>query len=198
MKIKHLKNGKKLTMPTKYKRSSQLSHQDKMQIYNEVQSNRYYKTEVARKHNLSIYTLNVVVQEIHDLIRYKIYGEPPKKPKFCNLCGGKVRFNRCDREKSRSGFVYYCTQCHAWVSTSPRNPREALGELANKEMRKRRRDLHQWFDKLWRNKAEREMYYDRLAVALGKNECHFSQMSMAELDKAEQIVKKWWLEKYDI
>ena len=184
-------------MPTKKIISSQLSHQEKMQIYNEYHSGNYNYSQLSKKHNITIYTLKVVEKEIYDLIRYTLYGEPPRHPKTCNLCGGKVRFNRCDKEKSRSGFVYYCTQCHAWVSTSPRNPREALGELAHKEMRKRRRDLHQWFDKLWQNRVEREMYYDKLAVALGKKECHFSQMSMEELDKAEAIVKKWWLEKYD-
>ena len=182
---------------TKHVRCNQLSHQDKMQIYNEYHSGEYTYTQISKNHNITIYTLKVIEKEIRDLIRYKIYGEPPKHPKTCNICGGKVKFNRCDMKKSRSGFVYYCTQCYAWVGTSPRFPREALGELANKEMRKRRRDLHLWFDKLWHGKDEREMYYDKLAVALGKSDCHFSQMSMAELDKAEEIVKKWWLEKYD-
>ena len=192
-----MKNGKTQMASTKYKRLNQLTHEEKMEIYNLVNTGLYFKKEIGKKFNITGEMVNKVVKEIHDLIRYKIYGEPPKQPKFCNLCGGKVRFNRYDREKSRSGFVYYCTQCHAWVSTSPRNPREALGELANKEMRKRRRELHQWFDKLWKGHSEREMYYDKLAAELGKSECHFSQMSMKELEKAEKIVKKWWLEKYD-
>ena len=177
---------------------NKIPHPKKMQIYNEFHSGSYHYTDLAKKHKLSVYMVKQVINEINDLIRYKIYGEPPKQPKVCNICGGKVKFNRCDREKSRSGFVYYCTNCYAWVSTSPKYPRQALGELANKDMRKRRYDLHQWFDKLWSNKKEREYYYDKLAIVLGKSECHFSQMTMEELDKAEKIVKKWWLEKYDI
>lgn len=179
------------------KRCSQLSHQEKMSIYNDIESNCFYLTEIEKKHDISYHTLKKIHQEIHELIRYKIFGEPPKQPKVCNICGGKVKLNRCNKDQSRSGFVYYCTNCFAWVSTSPRNPKEALGELANKETRKRRRDLHQWFDKLWENKTERECYYDKLAKELGKEQCHFAQMSNEELDKAEKIVKKWWLEKYD-
>lgn len=184
-------------MPTKNKRYLTLTHPEKMSIYNDVRSESYYLKEICEKHRISIYTLKKVKTEIHQLIRYKLYGEVPKFPTHCNICGGKVKFNRCDKFKSRSGFVYYCTQCHAWVGTSPAKPTEALGELANKEMRKKRRDLHEWFDKLWVNRADREKYYDKLAVALGKSECHFSQMSMEELEKAKKIVKKWWLEKYD-
>lgn len=186
-----------MTTTSKKRRSSQLTHQEKMQIYNEVNSSEYYLTEISEKFNISIYTIKKVFKEIHELIRYKIYGEPPKQPTVCNICGGKVKLNRCNKQKSRSGFVYYCTKCYAWVGTSPRNPMEALGELAGKDIRHKRRELHQWFDKLWNNRNEREMYYDKLAVELGKSECHFSQMTMEELEKAEKIVKKWWIEKYD-
>ena len=192
-----MKNGKKQTMPIKHRRNTELDHQERMQIYNEVNSTLFSKAEVARKHNISNYTLKVVYEDIYSLIRYKVYGEPPKHPKKCNICGGRVRFNRCDIHKSRSGFVYYCTKCYAWVATSPRNKKDALGELADTYTRKRRRDLHQWFDKLWENSEEREYYYNKLAVALGKSECHFAQMTLKELDQAESIVKKWWLEKYD-
>lgn len=145
-----------------------------------------------------MWTLKVVEKEIHDLIQYKLYGIPPKRPKVCNICGGKVKFNRADKNKSKSGFVYYCTQCHAWVGTHPKSVWDALGELANHDMRQKRWEIHKWFDKLWRNHEERDMYYNKLAVALGKSECHFSQMTMEELEKAETIVKKWWREKYDI
>ena len=184
-------------MLNKRKRYTTLTHQEKMAIYNDIKSDIYYQKEICERHNISVYTLKNVEKEIYQLIRYKLYGEVPKFPTECNVCGGKVKFNACSKDKSRSGFVYYCTNCHAWVGTSPRFPKEALGELANKDIRKKRRDLHVWFDKLWKNHDEREKYYNRLAKELGKTECHFSQMSMEELEKAEKIVKKWWMEKYD-
>lgn len=178
-------------------RYSVLPTEEKMSIYNDIQSGSYSLAEVCRKHEISLYTLKKVKMEIYQLIRYKLYGEVPKFPVQCNICGGKVKFNRSSKDKSKSGFVYYCSNCYAWVGTNPKRPKEALGELANRDTRKRRRDLHIWFDNLWSNHSERAMYYDKLAVALGKSECHFSQMTMEELDRAEQIVKKWWLEKYD-
>ena len=65
---------------------------------------------------------------------------------------------------------------------------------------KKKNEVHQWFDKLWRNHNERDQYYIRLAGELGLTyeECHFSLMNEEQLDKALKIVKKWWMEKYDI
>lgn len=174
---------------------TKLTHQQRMSIYNEVKSDLFLKKEIKVKHNISDYTLNKTVREIEKLIQYKLYGVVPKEPTECNICGGKVKFNKCS--KSKSGFAYYCTNCHAWVGTSTKNPREALGELGNHETRTLRRELHTWFDKLWRNREERAMYYDKLAVALNKSECHFSQMTTEELKKSLELVKKWWFEKYD-
>ena len=49
------------------------------------------------------------------------------KPKKCNLCGGQAIFNRASKDKSVSGFVYYCTNCHAWVGTYPHQKEIAYG-----------------------------------------------------------------------
>ena len=64
----------------------------------------------------------------------------------------------------------------------------------------KRNEVHQWFDKLWKNHKERDEYYIRLGKQLNLNydECHFSLMNEEQLDKALAIVKKWWWEKYDI
>lgn len=184
-------------MSIKKRRYLTLNHEEKIDIHNDYQGGHYYLKELCEKYNITPYTIKKVYEEIHQEIRYKEHGEVPKHPVKCNLCGGKVIFNKCNKEQSRSGFVYYCTECHAWVGTSPQNPTEALGELANTEVRRKRRELHQWFDKLWKNHEEREKYYDKLANALGKSECHFAQMSMEELEQAEKIIKKWWFEKFD-
>lgn len=182
------------------RKSKDLTDQEKMQIYNEVQSCLLFRREIAEMHDISLWTIRVVVNEIQELINVKIKGIVPKRPTLCPLCGGKVKLNRCDKKKSRSGFVYYCTRCYAWVGTSTRNPLDALGQLAGKEIRKKRRDLHKWFDKLWSNHSERETYYCRLAKALNidRDSCHFALMSMEQLEQAEKIVKEWWIEKYDI
>ena len=122
------------------------------------------------------------------------------KPTKCNLCGGVVIYNKADKGKSLSGFVYYCTQCHAWVGTYPHDKEIAYGPLANFDTRKQRAEIHDWFDKLWKNHDERDMYYGKLAQELGieKEQCHFGMMESEMLEKALKIVKKWWFEKYDI
>lgn len=121
------------------------------------------------------------------------------KPTKCNLCGGKVIYNKADTYKSVSGFVYYCTECHAWVGTYPHDKEIAYGPLANFDTRKKRAEIHDWFDKLWRNHDEREIMYQKLANELGieRENCHFGMMESEMLDKAIVIIKKWWFEKYD-
>ena len=61
-------------------------------------------------------------------------------------------------------------------------------------------ELHRWFDKLWRNHSERQVMYQRLAneLQIDPNDCHFSTLTKEQLDIALKVVKKWWLEKYDI
>lgn len=188
-----LKKKMKHTRETRL--ASQLKHQEQMQVYNEVKSGKKYYTEIAREHSITVYSVKKIVQEIQELIDYKIKGIPPKHPKVCNVCGGKVEYKR--NHKAKSGYVYCCKKCGAWVGTHTINPRVALGELALVDVRRKRRELHLWFDNLWRDKKERKKYYDRLAKELKKDECHFSQMSMEELEYAEKIVRKWWLEKFD-
>lgn len=121
------------------------------------------------------------------------------KPNSCNLCGGKVVLIYVGKEHSRSGYIYKCEGCGASVGTSVRNHLESLGTLATLETKKKRREAHLWFDKLWTTRKEREQLYHLLAQALGipREECHFGTMSDELLDKAIEIIKKWWLEKYD-
>ena len=68
------------------------------------------------------------------------------------------------------------------------------------ELYDKKNEAHKWFDKLWRNHEERDIYYQRLANELGLpyESCHFSLMTMEQLDKAIPLIKKWWFEKYDI
>lgn len=121
------------------------------------------------------------------------------KPTKCNLCGGVVIYNRADKLKSLSGFVYYCTNCHAWVGTYPHDKEIAYGPLGDFETRKKRAEIHDWFDKLWLNHEERQKCYQELASKLGieVDECHFGRFDSDMLDKAFVIVKQMWREKFD-
>lgn len=128
------------------------------------------------------------------------------RPKTCNICGGKVEyvalkriFGQYLKYGSGSGYCYHCTQCDAIVGTHKSNPLEAYGLLADSKTRKLRQENHALFDKLWRNKAERIECYNKLADEMGipHEECHFGNFNYNQLIKANAILLKWWLEKYD-
>lgn len=123
-----------------------------------------------------------------------------EKPTICNLCGGEVKLIYVGKKHSNSGYIYKCRSCGASTNTQTNNHTIALGTLANEETKKLRHDCHLWFDKLWRNRDDREIWYDRLADYLGidRQDCHFGAMEKDMLLKALDIIKKWWLERYDI
>jgi hypothetical protein len=74
-----------------------------------------------------------------------------------------------------------------------------MGTLANKETGEMRIKVHRLFDKFWKNNKERHECYQKLAKELGleESESHIGMMNMEILLKAEQILLKWWREKYD-
>lgn len=123
------------------------------------------------------------------------------KPKNCNLCGGKVKLLYLGKgEKCPSGYIYKCMNCGARVSTYPKTPDVAMGLLSNKETGEMRIKVHRLFDKLWKTKYERNQLYEKLAqeLEITLEQCHFGLMEMDMLEKVEQILLKWWREKYDI
>ena len=63
----------------------------------------------------------------------------------------------------------------------------------------KKNEAHTWFDKLWRNHEERDYYYHRLSKDMGieYESCHFSTMSVEQIDQALVLIKKYWFEKYD-
>lgn len=98
-----------------------------------------------------------------------------------------------------SGRIYYCTRCHAYVGTHKPRPREALGILANPEMRALKSQCHTLFDPLWKCKPtqkecfkERKAAYRWLAEKMGipRQECHFGYFNMDRLQQAYQILKE--------
>lgn len=120
-------------------------------------------------------------------------GHPTK----CPICGGKVSYLKS--AKYKSGYMYSCDNCHAQVGTSPSDKQVAMGVLANSETRKKRLEVHRLFDRFWRGNTTRKKNYSKLAEELGISEecCHFAYMDLETLKRAEQILLKWWLEKYD-
>ena len=122
-------------------------------------------------------------------------------PTSCNLCGGQVEYISNARIYGRqygSGYCYCCTSCGAYVGTHKPRPREAMGILANAEMREWKKKCHALFDPFWQQAKKgrqilRKNLYIRLAGEMGIDvpDCHFGYFNMEQLKRAYKILKKW-------
>lgn len=122
-----------------------------------------------------------------------MYAIKKIRPTVCNICGGKVEYTSnavIYGKPYGSGYCYHCKNCGAYVGTHKVAPREALGILANAEMRQAKMKCHDIFDKLWNNSKQRNKLYERLAERLGIDveECHFGYFDMDMLNKAYKIL----------
>ena len=95
--------------------------------------------------------------------------------------------------------MYSCDNCHAQVGTHTINNDIAMGTLADSETRAMRIKVHNLLDRFWRSNNGRGRAYQKLADELGidRSECHISYMDLETLKQVEQILLKWWREKYD-
>lgn len=112
-------------------------------------------------------------------------------PTVCNICGGKVIYTKNSIVYGRelgSGYCYYCEQCGAYVGTHKPRPKEALGILADKEMRELKIKAHSLFDKLQGTKTHK---YKWLAKQMNimESQCHFGYMDKEQLLKAIKVLE---------
>ena len=117
-------------------------------------------------------------------------------PTKCNLCGGEVVYQSNSLiygKEYGSGKCYFCLQCGAYVGTHKPRPKEALGILANREMRHMKSLCHDVFDRMWNDSVERTELYIELANALNipVEECHFGYFNLSMLNKAYAILRRW-------
>lgn len=122
-------------------------------------------------------------------------------PAKCNLCNGKVIYtSNADvyGKEYGSGKCYLCLSCRAYVGTHQPRPREALGLLADANMRKGKMMCHDIFDSKWRGlkkkrrkKVRQEMYW-WLSRQLGIDidDCHFGHFDIATLHQAYRALLK--------
>lgn len=122
-------------------------------------------------------------------------------PTKCNICQGRVIYTSNATIYGRqygSGYCYYCTECGAYVGTHEPRPKEAMGLLADREMREMKIKCHELFDSFWktlktgRGKMRRSLY-QRLAnqMHLSIGDCHFGYFGSEELNIAYIILQSW-------
>ena len=133
------------------------------------------------------------------------------KPTKCNLCGGKVILIKNDKIYDKiygSGYCYYCECCGAYVGTNKNKPDEALGILANGDMRKWKQYCHRKFDVLWKGRKEfwhRGKVYKQIKPKMSRSkaymwlskvldipsqDCHFGYFTLNQLKRAYAIMKQ--------
>ena len=129
-----------------------------------------------------------------------------KYPKKCNLCGGNVKYTSNAEVYGKeygSGKCYLCEQCGAYVGTHKPRPKEALGLLADEQMRKGKMICHALFDSLWKGKKnagkKRVKLYKWLSeqMELPLELTHFGYMDLEQLRKAYKIIKAFKEEQDD-
>jgi hypothetical protein len=87
-------------------------------------------------------------------------------------------------------------KCRAYVGTHKPHPKEALGILADKDMREWKKKCHSLFDTLWeefkgkKRHTVRNQWYCWLAKELGISRagCHFGHFDLPMLKKAHDIL----------
>lgn len=89
------------------------------------------------------------------------------------------------RRYGKSYMCYYCRDCDAYVGCH-QNSRTPLGTMANKELRKKRMEVHAVLDPIWKSgKRSRKKVYRMLRDAFGE-EVHVGE---ADLERCDEIIK---------
>ena len=122
-----------------------------------------------------------------------------KRPSICPFCNGKIRYTSNAEIYGReygNGKYYLCKSCDAYVGVH-NGTNIALGVMANKEMRKLKKQCHSIFDKLWKDNKERNGLYYKLSkiMNIDRNHCHFGHFDTDELKRALEILKSGELKK---
>ena len=72
--------------------------------------------------------------------------------KICPYCGKDTEFMDSSIVYGKSyGMIYICRTCNAYVGVH-KGTDQALGRLANKQLRVLKHEAHEYFDKIWRFK----------------------------------------------
>jgi hypothetical protein len=115
-------------------------------------------------------------------------------PTTCPYCSSKVIYTNNKEVYGRkfgNGKCYKCTNCDSYVGVH-NGTNIPLGRLANRELRKLKKDAHALFDPQWKNgNKKREHAYRDLAKKLGipTKECHFGWFDKPMLEKAISILQ---------
>lgn len=90
------------------------------------------------------------------------------------------------------GMIYHCQPCHAWVGVH-KGTSQALGRLANGELRKAKNEAHKAFDIIWsQNYMTRTEAYEWLSdeLDIDPEYCHIGMFNVATCKKVTEASGK--------
>ena len=120
--------------------------------------------------------------------------------KICPYCGKDTEFMDSSIVYGKSyGMIYICRTCNAYVGVH-KGTDQALGRLANKQLRVLKHEAHEYFDKIWRFKLmKRTEAYTWLSSVLELPE-EYTHIGMFSEKTCRQViyVSKQLLQKYGI
>lgn len=104
--------------------------------------------------------------------------------------------------RSFGGMCYWCRSCRAYVGCHKSRPDEALGRLANAELRAAKVLAHQYFDNLWQRRIDSETTkghargkaykWLREQMQIEKQYCHIGMFDIAECNRVVEICKPYY------
>lgn len=108
--------------------------------------------------------------------------------KICPYCKQKSEYVDSKIIYGKSyGFIYYCKKDGAYVGVH-KGTNEALGRLANAELRKAKKDAHEYFDKIWKLEImKRNEAYKWLSEKL-KLEPEYTHIGMFGVKTCKDVV----------
>jgi hypothetical protein len=121
---------------------------------------------------------------------------------ICPYCGAESIYTDSSEVYSCSyGMIYLCRPCQAWVGVH-KGTDNALGRLANAELRQWKQEAHKWFDPLWQRKISRDgvgkftarnQAYKWLSKTLEipLTVCHIGMMDVEDCKRVVEVCKPW-------
>lgn len=111
--------------------------------------------------------------------------------RVCPYCGQpSVYVDSAEIYRGTSyGMIYLCRPCKAWVGVH-KGTDEALGRLANADLREWKKKAHDAFDPLWKNRIikNRHQAYQWLSKKLGIPR-HLTHIGMFDISECRRIVE---------
>lgn len=108
----------------------------------------------------------------------------------CNYCGNDAEW--CEnkiiygKNYGKSFMCWYCKDCDAYVGCH-NNTKKSLGTMANKELRRLRRQCHAFIDLFWKKRIVRRYTVYAILHELFGRHIHIGE---ADIDTCKKIISK--------